>query len=341
MGSSSSTPQVHVFLSYRRMDNPKQGAYDGRVTMFRDALRTEISAVIGAENTTVFMDTDPETMIGDKTWQDKILKQLAVTTVFVSIMTANYLESREGHACSWEFAEYVKLYDADHARHSMIAIQLCDPDIAQPILASGVWSSLGRQEIIEYETCRDAWREGPGHASWGNLVGKVADAVIAFTKNAQPKANHSDPPIPNVPVKSPYGGGRYIAVVLQMAVWGMWGWSMASVKDDLLWLIGCIGFGLLAGIAAFFYLIDSLRYQEWFILAGVLSNTGGVLLAIGHGLSFHDVRWWMPSLSAWTWLACSTAAVLWILQFFLLHHASILWKRSNNQNATQQEMKSS
>ena len=187
MVTAPNIPHVHVFLSYRRMDNPKQGAYDGRVTMFRDALRAEISAVIGAGNTTVFMDTDPETMIGDKTWQDKILKQLAATTVFVSIMTANYLESREGHACSWEFSEYVQLYDADHGRHSMIAIHLCDPEVAQSILTSGIWSSLSRQEIVEYETCRDAWREGPGHASWGKLVGKVADAIIAFTKNMPPR----------------------------------------------------------------------------------------------------------------------------------------------------------
>ena len=184
---SQNTSQVHVFLSYRRIDNPQQGAYDGRVTMFRDALRAEISTVIGAGNTMVFMDTDPETIIGDKTWQDKILKQLAATTVFVSIMTANYLETSDSHVCSWEFTEYVKLYDADPARHSMIGIQLCDPDISKPILASGVWSSLGRQEIVDYATCRDAWREGPGHASWGKLVGKVADAIIAFTKNAPPR----------------------------------------------------------------------------------------------------------------------------------------------------------
>ncbi|MDR0783673.1 MAG: toll/interleukin-1 receptor domain-containing protein [Propionibacteriaceae bacterium] len=184
MSPSAERPYIRVFLSYRRIDNPKQGAFPGKVSAFRDDLANTIAREIGLRNVQVFMDTDPETMIGDRSWRDKILKELHQTTVFVSIMTANYLDSESDHACTWEFREYQKVYEADPDRHSLITVQLCAPEVAADALSGPDWQALGSQELIGYVKCRTAWDDGQGYATWNNLIREVSDAIIAFARKA-------------------------------------------------------------------------------------------------------------------------------------------------------------
>jgi hypothetical protein len=174
--------EVGVFLSYRRVDNPAQGPYPGKVTVFRDDLQAAISQEVGHRWTRVFMDTDPETMIGERHWRDKILRELERTTVLVSIMTANYVDPEDNPACLWELMEYYRLYQADPAHHSLITVSLCDHDYAKGVASAEVWEALSSQEVISYRECRQAWNDGQGHGSWGNLVGRVAEAILGFAK---------------------------------------------------------------------------------------------------------------------------------------------------------------
>jgi large subunit ribosomal protein L7/L12 len=184
MSISAERPNVRVFLSYRRIDNPAQGAFPGQISAFRDDLENTIAREIGHRHVQVYMDTDPEKLIGDRSWSEKILKELRQTTVFVSIMTANYLDSESEHASAWEFREYRKVYEADPDHHSLITIQLCPPEVAADALSGPDWQALGSQEIIDYTKSRTAWRNGQGHATWNNLIGEVSDAIIAFARKA-------------------------------------------------------------------------------------------------------------------------------------------------------------
>ncbi|MDR0783674.1 MAG: toll/interleukin-1 receptor domain-containing protein, partial [Propionibacteriaceae bacterium] len=184
MSIGAERPNIRVFLSYRRMDNPKQGAFPGKVSAFRDDLENAIAREIGHRHVQVFMDTDPEKLIGGRSWRDKILQELSQTTVFVSIMTANYLDSESKHACAWEFREYGKVYQSNPDRHSLITIQLCPPEVVADALSQPDWEALGSQEIFSYSRSRTAWRDGQGHATWDNLIGDVSDAIIAFARKA-------------------------------------------------------------------------------------------------------------------------------------------------------------
>jgi hypothetical protein len=202
------------------MDNPPQGPLPGKVSAFRDDLRNVISQKIGHRNVQVFMDTDPETMIGDRTWQEKILKELRTTTVFVSIMTANYLysgselDSDSEPACAWEFREYRKVYKADPDRHSLIAIQLCPPKAAAKALSHPDWKDLGSQEIFGYKKSREAWDAGQGINTWSSLIGEVSDVIIAFAYKAAAESVDRREPYPSLhhsyPVQQPPANPPYL-----------------------------------------------------------------------------------------------------------------------------------
>lgn len=155
----------------------------GRVTAFVNSLRDAIGRyAIMSEDSDIHMDIEPDKVIGTASWQDKITHYLQWANVFVSIMTAHYLQpTTNGTGCQWELGIYRDLaLGGDEQPHTLITLRLCQDIFSDPILERDPWSFLKTQEIIGYDQCDPAWNQGLGMPDWEKLVSDVAKAIIGF-----------------------------------------------------------------------------------------------------------------------------------------------------------------
>jgi len=193
-----------VFVSYRRRDDDESSDRPGQVSAFRQRLEGAIRRKVSVESDEliVFLDKDPARLIGTQPWQDKLRGLLARTSVFVSIMTANYLASGAEHACRWELSVFRDLCErpGDLPR-TILTLQLCRPEVAERAFGSDEWGFLQSQEILGYDRCNAAWIRGPESPEWGVLVDYVADAIVEFVEKpfvavgpvrltSEPRAGH-------------------------------------------------------------------------------------------------------------------------------------------------------
>ena len=79
-----------IFISYAHLDNqPLTADQAGWVSLFHSTLQTLLSQRLGAP-ADIWRD---DKLRGNDTFSDEILKQLAGTAIFVSILTPRYLKS--------------------------------------------------------------------------------------------------------------------------------------------------------------------------------------------------------------------------------------------------------
>lgn len=166
---------ISVFLSYSRKDEETMKFIES----FKVLLSYFISAKAGRDIST-FVDKD-NIQWGDS-WWDEIQKSVLSATVFIPILSANYLKSDN---CRKEFTMF-------HSTASNMGVS----ELILPVLlfrASNIFNTDSNDEIVQtvmkrqFEVIEDASNTAPGSPEWKSTMSELADRFIAAYEKSERK----------------------------------------------------------------------------------------------------------------------------------------------------------
>lgn len=164
---------IRVFLSYSRTDDE---AFDV-IRPFKNLLSTFVHAKSGQRIATFL---DQEDIEWGETWRTRLQTEILRASVFIPILSANYLQSQN---CRDEFNLFSAAASDLGVNELLLPIMLLD--------APAVFSETSTDDIVQavlsrqYERLQDAVLSHPGSAEWKLTMSHLADRFTSAHEAAE------------------------------------------------------------------------------------------------------------------------------------------------------------
>ena len=179
--TESSAEEIRVFLSYARADDRSYGM----VRPFKDLLRTLVHAKSGRQ-ITAFLDQDD--IKWGEIWKDRLDAEILRSTVFIPLLSANYLESS---MCRMEFNKFHAAADILGVSELIFPVMLID--------APAVFNQSSSDDLVQlaikrqYEVIEDAALSDPKSSEWKRTMARLADRFTEAYQAAETTLAQIDP----------------------------------------------------------------------------------------------------------------------------------------------------
>ena len=185
-------PPIRAFLSYSHADDAEFGMVDPLVNKLQAYVRAKSGRALE-----VFVDRDA---IGwGTTWRESISSSIKGATVFIPLLSANYLDSS---ACREEFLAFHSKAEALGVTELLLPILL----FRSPLFGEGVSDDVAQiAESLQYKVIEDALVSGYDSPEWLRCTLNLAQSLLDAIARAEAflLASAENPPFP-----SASGGGH-------------------------------------------------------------------------------------------------------------------------------------